>query len=178
MGIWLEQIQDILVNDYHMGDDFSIVSLTPADRPWVSRFLEEHWGAPEIVTRGRLRHADRLPGFCVRRDGQVVGLVIYTIWSKQCEIISLDSLVEGIGVGSALIFAVKEAAAAAGCERLWLITTNDNTPALRFYQKRGFRLVALHRHAVDRARRLKPSIPLVGVDGIEIHDEVELEIRL
>ena len=162
---------------FYMDNTFSIFSLTPADRPWVSHFLEEHWGAPEIVTRGKLRQADRLPGFCARLDGQVVGLAIYHIWSKQCEIISLDSLVEGIGVGSALIFAVKEAAATAGCERLWLVTTNDNTPALRFYQKRGFRLAALHRHAVDLARRLKPSIPLVGVDGIEIHDEIELEMR-
>jgi len=159
-----------------MDNTFSICSLTQADRPRVSRLLEEHWGASEIVTRGKLRHADRLPGFCARIDGQVVGLATYYILSKQCEIISLDSLVEGKGVGSALIFAVKEAAAAAGCERLWLITTNDNTPALRFYQKRGFRLAALHRHAVDRARRLKPTIPLVGVDGIEIHDEVELEM--
>ena len=159
-----------------MDNTFSICSLTQADRPWVSRLLEEHWGASEIVTRGKLRHSDRLPGFCARIDGQVVGLATYYILSKQCEIISLDSLVEGKGVGSALIFAVKEAAAAAGCERLWLITTNDNTPALRFYQKRGFRLAALHRHAVDRARRLKPTIPLVGVDGIKIHDEVELEL--
>lgn len=160
-----------------MENTFSIFSLTPEDRPWVSRFLEEHWGAPEIVTRGKLRHADRLPGFCARLGGQVVGLAIYCIWSKQCEIISLDSLVEGKGIGSALIFSVREAAVAAGCVRLWLITTNDNTPALRFYQKRGFHLVALHHNAVDRARRLKPSIPLVGVDGIEIHDELELEMR-
>jgi len=161
-----------------MDNTFSLFSLTPADRPWVSRFLEEHWGAPEIVTRGKLRHADQLPGFCARRDEQLVGLAIYYIWSKKCEIISLDSLVEGIGVGSALINAVRKVAADAGCERLWLVTTNDNTPALRFYQKRGFHLVALHRHAVDRARRLKPSIPLVGVDGIEIHDEMELEMRI
>ena len=49
------------------------------------------------------------------------------------------------GTGTALIEAVERLAADAGCDRLWVITTNDNTDALRFYQRRGFRLAALHR---------------------------------
>ena len=67
---------------------------------------------------------------------------------------------------------------AAGCRRLWLITTNDNLAALRFYQRRGFELVAVHRRAVAAARRLKPEIPLVGAHGIPIRDEIELEMAL
>jgi RimJ/RimL family protein N-acetyltransferase len=66
----------------------------------------------------------------------------------------------------------------AGVGRVWLITTNDNTAALRFYQRLGFDLVALHRDAVDAARSIKPSIPLVGNDGIPIRHELELELRL
>jgi hypothetical protein len=31
---------------------------------------------------------------------------------------------------------------------------------------------------VDEARRLKPSIPLVGDHGIPVHDELELELPL
>ena len=71
-----------------------------------------------------------------------------------------------------------DAAVANQCHRLWLITGNDNTSALRFYQKRGFRLVAVYRNAVDQARRLKPEIPLYGNDGIPITDEIELEMIL
>ena len=77
-----------------------------------------------------------------------------------------------------LIDAVKEIAAAAGCKRIWLITTNDNTAALRFYQKYGLALVAVHRNAVEASRRLKPEIPLTGNDGIPIRDEIELEMVL
>jgi hypothetical protein len=55
------------------------------------------------------------------------------------------------------------------------ITTNDNTPALRFFQRLGFRLVAMHREAVTQSRRLKPCIAATGVDGIAIRDELELE---
>ena len=79
------------------------------------------------------------------------------------------------GVGTALLDAVRDAAVQAGCRRIWLITTNDNLRALGFYQKRGYRLVAVHRDALQRSRELKPSIPLVSPDGIPLRDEIELE---
>ncbi len=62
-----------------------------------------------------------------------------------------------------------------GVRRIWLVTTNDNLRALRFYQRRGMRITAVDRGAVDRARAVKPEIPLVGADGIELHDELRLE---
>ncbi len=106
------------------------------------------------------------------------GLVTYRLEAGECEIVTIDSLIEGIGIGTALIDAVKAAAVAATCERLWLITTNDNVKALRFYQRRGFALVAVYRNALEESRRLKPEIPLVGVHGIPLRDEIELELRL
>lgn len=67
----------------------------------------------------------------------------------------------------------------AGCTRLWLVTTNDNLDALRFYQRRGFRLSRLRPGAVDLSRQtLKPEIPEVGTFGIAIRDELELELDL
>jgi GNAT superfamily N-acetyltransferase len=111
-------------------------------------------------------------------DGAAVGLVTYHIEDRACQIVTLDSLVERRGVGAAVIEAVKGAAVGAGCERLWLITTNYNTHAPRFYQKRGFALVALRVNAVAASRRLKPEIPLTGNDGIPIRDEIELELAL
>jgi hypothetical protein len=76
-----------------------------------------------------------------------------------------------------LLEAAKAAATAAGCRRLWLVTSNDTMRALRFYQRRGFALAALHRDALTAARRLKPEIPLV-IDGIPLRDEIELEVFL
>jgi len=66
----------------------------------------------------------------------------------------------------------------AGVPRLWLVTTNDNSGAIGFYRARGLHVVAVHQGAVDRARALKPSIPLVGDNGVELHDEIELELDL
>jgi ribosomal protein S18 acetylase RimI-like enzyme len=83
-----------------------------------------------------------------------------------------------LGTGTALLQAAVRAATAAGCARVWLITTNDNLTALRFYQRRGFRLVAVHAGAVEAARGQKPSIPTSGEHGISLRDELQLELPL
>jgi ribosomal protein S18 acetylase RimI-like enzyme len=131
-----------------------------------------------IITRGWIHDTSALPGFVAIRDGEPVGLVTFSIKGDECEITTLDSLVEGIGIGSTLVEEVKRVALDQECTRLWLITTNDNVKALRFYQKRGFCLVAVHRNALDQTRRLKPSLPLTGIDGIPLRDEIELELDL
>jgi len=154
-------------------------ALTSADRRWVVSFLREEWGSTTQAYGGRLHHVDGHRGFVALQEERPVGLLTYRIRRREWEISSLKSLIESIGVGSALIAAVRDAAEAAGCRSLWVITTNDNTRALRFYQKRGFSLVAVHPGAVERARRdLKPEIPLVGNDGIPIRDEIKLEMLL
>ena len=61
-----------------------------------------------------------------------------------------------------------------GFETLRLTTTNDNIDALRFYQRRGFRLKALRPCAVDKARAHKPTIPTQGEYGIPVRDELDL----
>ncbi len=148
------------------------------DGPWIRSILAGRWGSSAIVTRGRLHQADQLPGFVADSAGARLGLVTYRIEGDQCEVVSLDSLREGIGIGSALLDAVETAAREAGCRRTWLITTNDNLVALRFYQKRGWRMVAVHREALAESRKLKPEIPQFGIDGIPLRDEIELELLL
>ncbi|HEY47531.1 MAG TPA: GNAT family N-acetyltransferase [Anaerolineae bacterium] len=150
----------------------------PEDQVWVKDLLRERWGSPRIVTRGRVHKVDQLSGFIAEDQETPIGLLTYRIDGDACEIVSLDSLQESGGVGSALVAAVIETSTKHGCKRLWLITTNDNITALRFYQKLGFRLVAVHRNAVDASRELKPEIPLIGMDGIPIRDEIELELRI
>jgi GNAT superfamily N-acetyltransferase len=112
-----------------------------------------------VVTRGRLHQADQLPGFVALNAQQPVGLVTYFFGDGDCEIVSLDSLESGKGIGSALVKAVLDVASAKQCKRVWLITTNDNTGALRFYQKMGFELVAVHRGAIRKSVSLRQNQP-------------------
>lgn len=147
-----------------------------SDREWMAETLARRWGATYIVSRGRRHEAAGLAGMVAEIEGERLGLATYRVEAGEVEVITMDALVEGRGIGSALLEAVAEHAAAEGCRRLWLVTTNDNLEALRFYQRRGMRLVAVHRGAVDQARLLKPAIPDVGAFGIAVHDELELEL--
>ncbi|MBU0509102.1 GNAT family N-acetyltransferase [bacterium] len=159
-------------------ETFRIEPLSAAFRPWATLVLTEHWGSPRVVTRGRIHHADDLPGFIARRGGEPVGLITYRLEAAEGEIVTLNSLDEQVGIGKKLVETVVETARRAGCRRLWLITTNDNLPALRFYQKRGFVLRAVYPGALDASRKLKPEIPTVGIGGIPLRDEIELELVL
>jgi GNAT superfamily N-acetyltransferase len=157
---------------------FDIREITTSDRPWTINLVEDRWGSNRVVTRGIIHEIKQLPGFIALFSGDRIGLLTYFISEDEFEIVTLDSLVEKIGVGTALLSKAREFAKQAGCHRIWLITTNDNMPALRFYQKRGFQLVAVHHNALDYSRTLKPEIPLIGLDGIPLRDEIELELVL
>jgi ribosomal protein S18 acetylase RimI-like enzyme len=140
--------------------------------------ITEQWGSPQMVSRGKIHQIDQLPGIVGLREGKIIGLLTYHLADGACEIVSVDSLEENQGIGSRLIQALEEIAIEEKCSRIWLITSNDNIRAIRFYQKRGYDLVAVHRHAIDKARELKPQIPLIGDHGIPIRHELEFEKRL
>lgn len=147
------------------------------DAPYVKKALEDAFGSTLMAVHEQMFDVMTLPGFIAVADGEPVGALLYQP-GDSWEVLSLVATRKGVGVGSLLLRSAAEAARKAGARRFWLITTNDNTNALRFYQRHGFDLVALRHDAVTRARRdLKPQIPLTGDDGIPIRHELELEIR-
>jgi ribosomal protein S18 acetylase RimI-like enzyme len=157
---------------------FNLRRLTPRDLPRLRQFWKENWGDEFVVAHGVVYRPDNLDGFIAFEGTEWIGGITYDFSGSDCEIISLDSLREGQGLGTLLIEKAIGAARARGCQRIFLITTNDNLNALGFYQKRGFELVAVHRGAVNESRKIKPSIPLIGNDGIPLSDEIELEMLL
>jgi ribosomal protein S18 acetylase RimI-like enzyme len=150
---------------------------TPADKPYVHRSLTAAFGGPLVACHDELIDASGLPAAVAWADDEPAGLLTYRITGADWEVVSIAADRPGIGTGSALLDWVGRQAAAAGATRLWLVTTNNNVHALRFYQRRGYDLVALHRDAVTRARALKPTIPEV-LGGIPVRHELELELRL
>jgi GNAT superfamily N-acetyltransferase len=150
----------------------------PADHSDVLAFYEEHETA-RVARFGQLVHPIEYPALLAEDRGRLAGVLTYIVDGEECEILTLHSAEQWRGVGTALIEAVERLTKDLACSRLWLITTNDNVDALRFYQRRGFRLAALYPGAVDHSRvRFKPEIPGVGEYGIPLHDEIELEKRL
>lgn len=144
---------------------------TEADRAALHRFLSERYSA-RVARLGRVENPLNHPALIAEdEDGALAGVLTYVVTGDECEILTLHTATQWAGVGTALIEAVESKA-----RRLWVLTTNDNVDALRFYQRRGFRLRELHPGAVDESRRrLKPEIPETGEYGIPLRDEIVLE---
>ena len=158
---------------------FRIRKKEPFDQSWLPDFIKTQWGEDFVIVHGTCYFPAELEGFIAESDDkEVLGLLTYHICKDECEIVTLDSLKYGLGIGTALIEKITRTAFEKVCSRVWLITTNDNLNALHFYQKRGFHLAKMFPGEVNRSRILKPSIPLHGENGIPIRDEIELELYL
>jgi ribosomal protein S18 acetylase RimI-like enzyme len=158
-------------------EGFLIRPYGEADAAWAERLMAEGYGGRLQARRGELADALGEAGLVAEQNGAPIGLLTYRRDGTECELAFMISLRERQGVGKALIRALQEQVS--DCSRIWLVTTNDNLGALRFYQRCGFRLSDLRPGAVDEARRrLKPGIPPVGEFGIPIRDEIELELML
>ena len=156
----------------------AIENIVDADRDWVSAVLVQRWGSMQVVSRGRLHHADQLPGLIMTEAGTRVGLLTYAASPHECELVTLDALDIRRGIGSALVSEMSKRASKTAWKRLWLITTNDNVVAQKFCQQNGWSLVNVHMDAVLENRKIKPEIPLTGINGIPIKDEHEYEIEI
>jgi GNAT superfamily N-acetyltransferase len=143
----------------------------PADAVWISSILRDRWGAATIVVHGEVIEAARLPALMA---GDRHGLATYRWLDRDAELVTLNADPTGVGTGTAFIEALVARLGADGCERLWLTTTDDKLSALRFYLRRDFRPIQVRLGAVDDARRLKPSIPIIGEYGIPLRDELDL----
>jgi ribosomal protein S18 acetylase RimI-like enzyme len=91
---------------------------------------------------------------------------------------TLNNITDQRGVGIALLDAMTALGREKGSALLRVIVTNDNLYALGFYQRRGFRIIAVYPGAIDTIRTMIPSIPSVGANRIAIRDEIELEVAL
>jgi GNAT superfamily N-acetyltransferase len=148
----------------------------PEDQPWIEKILSERWGGVKVIAHNEIFDAQSLPALVA---GEKEGLATFRIQQsdqiKFAELMTLDAVIANHGVGTALIEALISRLRTEMVTVLRVTTTNDNLNALRFYQRRGFRITKVRPGAVDESRLIKPSISLIGEYGIPIRDEIELE---
>jgi ribosomal protein S18 acetylase RimI-like enzyme len=146
--------------------------LQATDVPRAVLLLDEGLGGRFQARNGELIDVLDHPALVAEEDGTLIGLLTYDPQPAECELVAIVAAVRGVGIGRALVAALRERVPD---RPIWVVTTNDNLDALRFYQRRGFRLRALRVGAVDEARRtIKPAIPQIGEYGIQLRDEIEL----
>jgi ribosomal protein S18 acetylase RimI-like enzyme len=161
-----------------MNEQITIRQIESTDSDWVRSFLVTHFGSNRVVSRGTMHEANELPGFIALHNGVPSAVLTYAHAGDELEVVTLHSAIRGAGLGSRLLEAARARACDLHCRRMWLITTNDNQPAIRFYERRGMRIAAIHRGAIAESRKLKPEISLTGIGGRPIEDEVEFELPL
>jgi len=157
---------------------FHITEIKTEDKTLVASFISKNWGSPIVVVKSKMYNSVELPGFIYKENEKIIGLITYKIENDYCEIVTLDSKLENKGLGTSLLNKVIDLSRKNTCKRIWLITTNDNTKAIRFYQKRGFEWNGFYKNAIKVSRRLKPEIPEFGFDSIPIKHEIEFELKL
>lgn len=148
------------------------------NREEVARFIESHWQSRLVMSSGKAYYPHKEQGFFERREGEIVGLLTYHVENGSMEILTLNSTVEGQGIGSLLMLSAIDRARELGCKRIWLTTTNDRLRVVDFHQRIGFRLTCVRLGVVDEARKIKPQIPLAGERGIPIRDELVMELEI
>ena len=156
-----------------------IISVDSEWRAEIDRLIEREWAGPMVATNGVLHNTSQAEGFVFLSSGQLAGYLLYCLEKGECEVLVLHSLAENRGVGSALLRSAVQKAKQGGCGRLWLVTTNDNVRAVRFYQRFGMELKGVLIAPMHQPiATLNPSIPLIGSDGIPIKHEFEFEMIL
>src|SRR5687767_12554045 len=145
----------------------TVRATTDDTRQWVRSVVGEYFSSLLQLRPGRVwEDVSLLPGFIAEEGDQPRGLALYEVRGEECELVLLRSVVEGRGAGTAVVNALRDHALTSGCKRLIVFTVNDNINAIRFYQRRGFDLIALHREAMEEVRRIKPDVPILGENGI------------
>lgn len=152
--------------------------LNKDDLAWVKKAFIKEWGGDFIISRGKIYKCENLEGFIAEENDEKVGLITFSIECDEMEIVSIKSMKQKQGIGTVLLDEAKIFGRKNKIKRIFLVTTNDNLNALRFYQKRGFYLSKIYPGSINEARKTKPQIPEIGKNGIPLRDEIELEYKL
>jgi ribosomal protein S18 acetylase RimI-like enzyme len=133
--------------------EFNITEIKNGEHSLIAPFITEHWGSSMIVSKGKIFNSAELKGFICKENNNIVGLITYRIENNECEIVSLNSTVENRGLGTSLINKMINHSRKNNYQRIWVMTTNDNTKAIRFYQKRGFEWVGYYKDSIQKSKK-------------------------
>ena len=160
----------------HPKTTFAIRPIT--DRAFLEELLRLRWSGGSLLLRGKMIAPCDVEALAAYDGERLAGVAT---WRKEADalyLLTLNNITDQRGVGVSLLAAMMKLARGHGAPLIRAIITNDNLNALRFYQRRGFRIIAVYPGAVDTIRAAYPHVPEIGHDRIPIRDEIELERNL
>ena len=149
------------------------------DKSAFLTLMMRHWGSHRMMIGLRVYDCAELPLLGLfSAKGEPLAVASWAMDGEIAVLCALHALSPGQGAAIELLDAVKAAAKAKGATRLRAMLTNDNLPAMGFYQKQGFRFSGLYVEAIDHYRSVIPTIIRTGHQDIPVRDALELEIAL
>ena len=107
-------------------------SLHTRDRSWAAALVGNTFSSSRVVSRGVLHKTNSLPGLVAECDSKPVGLLQFRLDGHQYEVVILIVVRQRQSVGQTLLQALRPITAAAHCDRIWLVATNNNQTAQVF----------------------------------------------
>ena len=128
----------------------------------------------QVLAFGEMMDLAVLPAVVAEMKGEIAGALAYRLLPDVLQIVALatDPMWQRSGVGGYLVAEVELMARRRGLGRVIFCTTNDNLPALYFYQRRDYRITELVAGAL--LPHIKPAFAC-GFAGIPVRDEIRLE---
>jgi GNAT superfamily N-acetyltransferase len=144
------------------------------ERELALELFRRDFGRTGLVAFGQVMNLDAAPTLVAEMNGEVAGALAYRLVDAGLHVIALatDPMWQRSGVGSYLVAEAELLARRLTIPRVIVSMTNDNLPALYFYQRRGYFVAEWTPNAVAKQSK---SASLVGFAGIPIRDEVRLE---
>src|SRR5919204_6318602 len=141
---------------------------TDQDRAAARELFTRDFGRTKIVAYGEVMDIDQMPALVVVRYEDPSGALAYRLHGDALHIVALatDPMWQRSGVDGHLVAEAELLARRLNLRRLVVSTTNDNLPALHFYQRRGYRLTDLVPDSiVAHTKRQGAGFPRVSPGG-------------
>jgi len=153
--------------------EFSIRNARETDKSEIHDLVRLFWGEPTQVAFDREFVIEESPAFVAEFHGHLIGFLSYTLLNEDFIILALAVLPQhqGIGVGKALLETAEREARKLSKRRVLVATSNDNLPALAFYQRHGFQIFDVKTNVIAE----KHGAAFPGVGGIPVRDELRLQ---
>lgn len=149
---------------------------TEEERSCIREFVERFWQEQTQLTFDEKFVVTKLPAYIAKVKSQTVGFVAFAEKEDSTIIVALGVLpqYQNAGIGKGLIEAVEDEAKRLHKKKLLVSTSNDDLPALAFYQRLGFQIYDVKPNVIAE----KHGAILKGIGGIPIRDELRLQKAL
>ncbi|KAF0229555.1 MAG: hypothetical protein FD175_1893 [Beijerinckiaceae bacterium] len=157
-----------------------MLSLRPIeDKSEIAAFMVGTWGSTRMMVAMQVYDVMAIEATGLYdAENKLVAFASWALRDKTAYLCALHALVEGKSYARHLLAALMPVLKDKGARTIRAMITNDNMPALTFYQKNGFRFATLYVGGVDAYRPTMPGMRTHGYQDIPIRDALELEMIL